>query len=85
VSGILTTAALMVTGAGLLVAVAVYAATRRIGRALPVLLDFLTAAGLIRLAADVSWGSILGAAAVITVRKTAALGVQTGQAIEKRG
>lgn len=57
---------------------------RRLGRVLPVLLDFLTAAGLIRLAADVSWGSILAAAAVIAVRKIAALGVQAGQGIGKR-
>ncbi|MDK1349082.1 hypothetical protein QNO09_38730 [Streptomyces sp. 378] len=83
-TGILTTAALTVTGAGLLVAVAVYATPRRLGRVLPVLLDFLTAAGLIRLAADVSWGSILAAAAVIAVRKIAALGVQAGQGIGKR-
>lgn len=72
---ILTAASLLVTAAGILSALAVCAVSRGIGRALPVLLDFLTAAGLLRLAADVSWGSILVAAAVIAVRKVAAIGI----------
>ncbi|MFF8973565.1 hypothetical protein [Streptomyces sp. NPDC014995] len=49
--------------------------SRQISQALPVLLDFLTGAGLIRLAADVPWNSILVAAAVIAVREVAAMGV----------
>lgn len=84
-NGILTAAALMVTGAGLLVFVATCAATRRIGRALPVLLDFLTAAGLIRLAVDVTWGTICGVAAVVAVRKIATLGVRAGRETRMRG
>ncbi|MEU3254876.1 hypothetical protein [Streptomyces sp. NPDC006997] len=84
-TGLLTAAALLVTGAGLAVAVAVYATTRRIGHALPVLLDFLTAAGLIRLAGDVSWDSILAAAAVIAVRKVATFGSRTSEDIAGRG
>ncbi|GAA3506632.1 hypothetical protein GCM10019016_137470 [Streptomyces prasinosporus] len=72
---VLTAAALLVTAAGVLSAIAAYTVSRWIGQALPVLLDFLTAAGLLRLAADVSWGSILVAAAVIAVRKVAALGI----------
>ncbi|MEI7033365.1 hypothetical protein [Streptomyces pratensis] len=75
---ILTAAALLVTAAGLLSALAAGAISRRADQTLPVLLDFLTAAGLLRLAADVSWNSILVAAAVITVRKIAAIGVTAG-------
>ncbi|GGX69174.1 hypothetical protein [Streptomyces minutiscleroticus] len=82
---VLTAAALMVTAAGVLIALAVGAATRRLDHALPVLLDFLTAAGLIRLAADVSWHSILGAAAVLTVRKVAAFGLRAGGKPTERG
>ncbi|GAA2566097.1 MULTISPECIES: hypothetical protein [Streptomyces] len=74
-TGILTAAALLVTAAGVVSAGAAYAISRRISQALPVLLDFLTGAGLIRLAADLSWNSILVAAAVIAVRKVAAVGV----------
>ncbi|GAB2766194.1 hypothetical protein GCM10027072_76320 [Streptomyces bullii] len=51
---------------------------RQISQALPVLLDFLTGAGLIRLAADISWSDILVAAVVIAVRKIAAIGVTLG-------
>ncbi|CAL9336919.1 hypothetical protein SUDANB15_00182 [Streptomyces sp. enrichment culture] len=71
----LTAAALLITAAGILSAVTVCAMSRRIGHALPVLLDFLSAAGLVHLAADVSWNSILVAAAVIVVRKVAAIGI----------
>ncbi|HLL32471.1 MAG TPA: hypothetical protein VK545_00950 [Streptomyces sp.] len=72
---ILTAAALLITAAGVLSAIAAYVISPRIGHALPVLLDFLTGAGLVRLAADISWNSILMAAAVIAVRKVVAIGI----------
>ncbi|WP_326593186.1 hypothetical protein [Streptomyces sp. NBC_01294] len=61
------TAALLVAAAGAicaLVALVVYGSRA----ALPVLLEFLTAAALIRLAADPSWGTILLAAGLVAGR-----------------
>ncbi len=68
-------AALLVTAAGVVVFLTAYAATRRIRTALPLLLDFLMAAGLMRLAGDLSWSGILVTVAIIAVRKVAAYGV----------
>ncbi|GGO41389.1 hypothetical protein GCM10012287_00120 [Streptomyces daqingensis] len=68
-------AALLVTAAGVVVFLTAYAATRRIRTALPLLLDFLMAAGLMRLAGDLSWSGILLTVAIIAVRKVAAYGV----------
>ncbi|WP_206319859.1 hypothetical protein [Streptomyces zingiberis] len=72
---LIETAALLSAVLGVPAALIVYARVREVGTALGVLLDFLAAAGLIRLSAAMSWSSILGAAAVITVRKVAAYGV----------
>ncbi|SCK10056.1 hypothetical protein H181DRAFT_00524 [Streptomyces sp. WMMB 714] len=69
-------AALLVTAAGVVSFLTAYAATRRIRTALPLLLDFLMAAGLMRLAGDLSWGGILLTVAIIAVRKVAAYGVE---------
>ncbi|MDN3293997.1 DUF1622 domain-containing protein [Streptomyces ficellus] len=65
----LHTAAMLATAAGVLSACAAYLATRQVRLSLGVLLDFLTAAGLIRLADEPSWSSIATAAAVIGLRK----------------
>lgn len=61
-------AALLVTAAALVAAAVALAATGRPRAALPVLLDLLTAAGLIRLAADPEWRRLLTAAAVVLLR-----------------
>ncbi|MFG3497676.1 hypothetical protein [Streptomyces sp. NPDC047928] len=66
--------AVAATLAGLLSAASAYAAIRRVRVALGVFLDFLTAAGLLRLADEPSWGSIAAAAAVIAIRKVIAGG-----------
>ncbi|MFC8270326.1 DUF1622 domain-containing protein [Streptomyces cinereoruber] len=71
----LHTASLLLTVCGLLSAIAAYRTTRTFRSALAVLLDFLTAAGLIRLAEDPSWNSILQAAAVIALRKLLTTGL----------
>lgn len=68
-------AALLVTAVGVVTFLAAYATTRSIRSALPMLLDFFMAAGLIRLAGDPSWSSILLTVAIIAVRKVAAFGV----------
>ena len=65
---VVVAAALVVSGLSLLV-------TRRIGTALPVLLDLLLAAGLLRLSATASWQAVGSAAAIVLVRKLATLGI----------
>lgn len=61
-------AALLSSGLALLV-------TRRVGVALPVLLDLLLAAGLMRLSATATWQAIGSAAAIVVIRKLATLGI----------
>ncbi|WP_217198309.1 DUF1622 domain-containing protein [Streptomyces buecherae] len=61
--------AVLTTGLGLVAATAAWHLTRAVRGGLAVLLDFLTAAGLLRLASEPSWDSIILAAAVIALRK----------------
>ena len=71
VAGLVTlvvVAALLVSGLVLLV-------TRKVPAALPVLLDLLLAAGLLRLSATASWQAIGSAGAIVVVRKLATLGI----------
>ncbi|MGI8533065.1 MAG: hypothetical protein ACR2KN_08680 [Geodermatophilaceae bacterium] len=67
----LSAAALIATGV-------VLVATRRPTAALPVLLEFLTAAGLVRLAAEPTWSRLLGAAAVVAARRLLVGGLGAG-------
>jgi hypothetical protein len=62
-------AADLVVAAGLVLGAAAFLSTRSARAALPVLLDLLLAAGLLRLASDGSWRAIAGAAAVVVIRK----------------
>ena len=75
-NGVLTGAALLVTTFGLLSAAAVLIAARNGRLALRVLLEFLTAAGLLRLGSDPGWPEISAAAAVVAVRRLLALGLR---------
>ncbi len=61
-------AALAVAGFAVLAGLVTLLLTQRVRAALPVALDFLTAAGLLRLSAQQTWQAIAGAAAVIAVR-----------------
>ncbi|MFD4543602.1 hypothetical protein [Streptomyces bauhiniae] len=61
--------AVLITGLGLVAAAAALRLTHSVRAALAVLLDFLTAAGLLRLAGEPSWVGIILAAAVIAMRK----------------
>ncbi len=70
--------AIMLTGAALVAAAVVLASTRQLACALPVLLEFLTAAGLIRLARDPTWTSLLMAAGVIALRRLILLTLRPG-------
>jgi hypothetical protein len=72
-------AALLVTAAGLVVAVVALARTRRILVSLALLLDFLTAASLLRLAGPPTWSSVVAAALTITVRQLASRGLRIAQ------
>jgi hypothetical protein len=64
-------ASLIITAAGLIVAAVALARTRRARLALALLLDFFTAAALLRLAAPPSWPALGAAALTIAVRQLA--------------
>ncbi|HYY11896.1 MAG TPA: hypothetical protein VE781_13225 [Kineosporiaceae bacterium] len=65
----------LVVAAALLLSALALLTTRSLGAALPVLLDLLLAAGLLRLSATGSWQAIGSAAAIVLVRKLATLGI----------
>src|SRR5918912_785974 len=65
----------VVVAAALAVSALTLLSTRRIATALPVLLDLLLAAGLLRLSATASWQAIASAAAIVVIRKLATLGI----------
>ncbi|MFE7936307.1 hypothetical protein ACFU46_02880 [Streptomyces griseoincarnatus] len=75
----LNATAVLITAFGLLSAVVAYRMVRDVGSALAVLLDFLVAAGLVRLAGGLSWDGILLAAAVVAVRKLISAGLATAR------
>ncbi len=71
--------ALGVTAAGLVAAAVALRATRRPGFALKVLLDFLLAAGLLRLTGQPGWAALGTAAAVVAVRRLVGIGLRVGR------
>jgi hypothetical protein len=73
-------AALLVTAAGLLVGGLALAKTRQIPLSLAVLLDFFTAAGLLRLVGPPTWSRLATVALTITVRQLASRGLRAAQA-----
>jgi len=79
VTALLDGIALGLTAAALIAAGVVLVATRRPAAAMPVLLEFLTAAGLVRLAAEPTWSRLLGAAAVVAVRRLLVGGLGAGR------
>jgi len=76
VADVLDAAALAVTAMGFAAAVVVLAATRAPRTALAVLLEFLLAAGLLRLAGG-SWAGLATAALILLVRRLAGAGLRT--------
>jgi hypothetical protein len=74
VTRVLDAGALLLTAAALIAAGIALAASRRPRAALSVLLDLLTAAGLLRLAAEPDWHRLLTAAAVVALRHVIVLG-----------
>ena len=57
---------------GLVCAAAVLVRTRSVEQALPVLLELLLAAGLLRLSQDVTWQTLATAAVVVVLRRLVA-------------
>ena len=79
-TGLAGAAALVCTLLGIVSAVAVLARTRSHRQALPVLLEFLMAAGVLRLSHDASWEALATAAVVVGLRTlVAAYGIRTAQ------
>jgi hypothetical protein len=77
VGAVTTAAALLTVAAAILAGAVVLARTRSTGRALPVLLDLLTAAGLLRLSAVPTWDALAVTAAVVALRRLVTAGVRT--------
>ncbi|MGY2127754.1 hypothetical protein [Blastococcus sp. SYSU DS0617] len=72
-------AALVIGVAALAAGAVVLVRTRRPTAALPVLLELLLAAGLLRLAGDPSWGAIATAAALVLLRRLIGAGLRAGE------
>jgi len=73
-------AALVCTVLGLLCAATVLARTRSLRQALPVLLEFLMAAGLLRLSSAATWRALATAAVIVVLRKlVVTYGIGPGQ------
>ena len=72
-----STAALLVVAAAIVAGGVVLLRTRSLRQALPVLLDLVTAAGLLRLAGTPTWTSLAVTAIVIALRRLVSAGVRT--------
>ncbi len=79
-TGTITTAALLVTAAALLSAAATLLATRRVLTALPVLLDMLLAASLLRLILHPSPAQLGSTALLVLVKRLASAGLRRASA-----
>lgn len=70
---------LLVVVVGIALSAAVLASTREPQAALPVLLDFMLAAGLLRLSATATWEAIASAAGIVVIRKIVVAGIGAGR------
>lgn len=68
VSGIAEDAAMLITVAAVVIAVLIWLATRAWRPTMPVLLELLLAAGLLRLSVSDDWHAIAAAAAIVAIR-----------------
>lgn len=73
--GIVAALVPLLVAAGILLMAAAVLVTRRITVGLPILLDLLLAAGLVRLSATSSWSAIASAALIVVIRKLAMFGI----------
>lgn len=76
--GVAGTLALAVTAAALVAGLVALVTTRRPAAALPVFLDLLVAAGLLRLVGEPTWQALTTAAAVVALRRLISSGLRTG-------
>ncbi|MGY1763855.1 hypothetical protein ACI79G_05005 [Geodermatophilus sp. SYSU D00779] len=72
------TLALLVTAAALVAGLVALVATRSPAAALPVFLDLLVAAGLLRLVGQPSWPALATAATILVLRRLIGFGLRTG-------
>jgi hypothetical protein len=77
VTALVNSAALLVAGAAIVAAALVLARTRSLRQAVAVLLDLLTAAGLLRLAAAPTWPGLGVTVVVIVLRRLVGAGVRS--------
>ena len=77
--------ALVVAAAGLAVTAVALVRTRQLLLPLAILLDFLTAASLLRLAGPPSWPVLGGAALTIAIRQLATRSVRAAQGLTRLG
>jgi hypothetical protein len=82
---VIQTAALVVTAAGLVAAAGALARTRKIPLSLALLLDFFTAASLLRLAGSPTWPALGTAALTIVIRQLASRGLRAAQGLGALG
>jgi hypothetical protein len=85
VIGVVGTTALLTIAAAILAGALVLVRTRSLREALPVLLDLLTAAGLLRLAGSPSWSALAVTAIVIALRRLLTAGIRTAAASRPPG
>jgi len=78
-------AALFVTAAGLVAAAIALARTRQVPLPLAILLDFFTAASLLRLAGSPTWASLGTAALTIVIRQLASRSLRAAQGLSPLG
>jgi hypothetical protein len=78
-------AALLLTALGLLCAGVVLARSRDVRQALPVLLEFLLAAGLLRLAHGATYQALATTALIVVIRKLVSFGFSTRRPADAAG
>jgi uncharacterized membrane protein len=81
---ILNAGALALTAAAVVAGALVLLVTHQLRQALPVLLEFLTAAGLVRLSASPTWANLLVAAVVVGLRHLLAAGLTASAGAVRR-
>lgn len=74
-------AATGVAVAAVIVGLVVVLASRRLSVGLPVFLDLLLAAGLLRLSAGATWDAIVAAAAIVAIRKVVTFGIGSSRGV----
>ncbi len=82
-TALLRDAALVCTALGILSALAVLARSRDVRLSVGVLLEFLLAAGLLRLGADPTGQALLGAAVIVALRRLIGFGLRFSPAMTK--